>query len=254
MEVKAISRCLGRICLILGLILLALCSIGAGRPVSAAESRAKQGSLGDAPVATAGQTSADLPARLTLRVYNYAHINPDLLYESEQIAQGIFANVGIAVSWQDCPISVTLVPAYPACQSEVGTSDLVLKILPRFMALKLPPMHGYEPLGFARPCPEGEPACDLTVFYYRIEALAGTGYRVDRILGYVIAHEVTHTLLGPGHSNEGIMRGMWSDHDLKQMSLGLGLDFTDEQAARLRSAALRRAEPPTFATNERTAP
>lgn len=205
-------------------------------------------------MAASGRRSAKPTAQLTLLVYNYAHIDRASLSQSEQVATAIFENVGVALSWEDCPLSVTLVRAYPACQSEVGTSDLVLKILPRSMAIKLPPTPGYEPLGFARPCPEGEPACDLTVFYYRIEQLAGAGYRPDRVLGCVIAHEMTHALVGPGHSSEGIMRGTWSDRDLQRMSLGLLLDFTGEQAGKLRSAALRRAEPQTFATNERTAP
>lgn len=220
----------------------------------AAGALAKPAAPKETPVAASGQIPTSLPAQLTLRVYNYVRINPVLLSQSEQMATEIFEKVGIAISWQDCPLSVSLVRAYPACQSEVGTSDLVLKILPRAMAMKLSPTAGYEPLGFARACPAGEPACDLTIFYYRIEALASSGYRADRILGYVIAHEVTHTLLGPGHSSEGIMRGTWSDKELQQMSLGLRLDFTSEQAGKLRSAALRRAEPRTFARNERTAP
>lgn len=248
-----LSRHVLRICLILGLILLALGSIGAGRPASV-EASHKQVPAAEAPVTIGGQISANLPAQLTLRVYNYAHISPALLSQSEQVATEIFENVGVALYWEDCPVSVSLVRAYPACQSEVGTSDLVLKILPRTMAMKLAPTSGYEPLGFARPCPESEPACDLTAFYYRIEELAGAGYRADRILGYVIAHEVTHTLLGPGHSSDGIMRGTWSDYDLQRICSGLQLDFTSEQAGKLRSAAVRRAEPQAFATNERTAP
>jgi len=182
-------------------------------------------------------------ATLTLRAYNYAQAESGLLAGSEKVAGEIFENVGIEIVWVDCPVSKTQSQTYPACLSDMGTTDLVLRIFPRHMAEKLHSPD--EPFGFAQPCPENASACELTVFYFRVDELASKGYRADRVLGYAIAHEVTHVLIGPGHSEEGIMRGEWSRYDLQHISLGLQLDFTDVQSKQLRNAVLRRTTPPS---------
>jgi hypothetical protein len=213
------------------------------RPVTAASSRDRDhDSLGSSGSAANGNHGIASPkSRLTLRVYNYAQIGSAELATSEKVAGGIFASLGIEMDWVDCPASKRKTQADPACDSEMGTADLVLRILPRHMAAKL--RHSYDSLGFAQTCPESEPACELNVFYHRIDELAAKGYRADRILGYVIAHEVAHVLIGPAHSEEGIMRGEWASHDLQHISLGLSLDFSSDQCGKLRQAVLRRAAP-----------
>jgi len=201
----------------------------------------------DPPLARAqarvvSHTVASFDAKVTLRVYNYARIDSESLARSEKVADAIFGNVGIQTLWVDCPTSKEKLRAYPACLSEMGTTDLVVKILPRPMAMKL--RRHTESLGFAQACPETEPACELSVFYYRIDELATKGYKEDRILGYVIAHEVAHVLIGPGHSEDGIMRGEWTPPDLQRISWGLPLNFTSDQSKRLRDTVLRRTTRP----------
>jgi hypothetical protein len=187
--------------------------------------------------------ASGLDARLVLRVYRYARIDPELLEAAEKVAAEIFENVGIRTEWMECPATPGEAEAYPACQSEMGSADLVVRLLPQRMAEKI--RASEEALGFAQTCPESEPACELSVFYARIDKLAADGYRADRILGYVMAHEVAHVLIGPGHSDEGIMRREWSPHDLQRISWGLTLDFTRDQAKRLRFAVQRRTKPRT---------
>jgi len=177
-------------------------------------------------------------AKLALRVYNYAPVDREVLARSEKITEAIFAESGIAIVWMDCTPLRGEFPPNPACPYDMGASDLVLRLLPRRMAIRLATPH--EPLGFAQQCPEVEPACELTVFYFRVEELAADGHRPELILGHVMAHEVAHVLIGPGHSGDGIMRREWSREELRRMSLGLQLSFTSVQSARLRDAVLRR--------------
>jgi hypothetical protein len=177
-------------------------------------------------------------AKLTLRVYDYARVDASSLARSERLTSAIFERIGIKVAWTDCPLSQAAFRAYPACQSNGGPADLVLRILPRSMALKLSAPG--EPLGFALPCPDSEPGCELTAFAFRIEQAAAQGYPADSVLAYVIAHEVAHVLIGPGHSLHGIMRGEWSRHELALMCRGGHPRFTDDQARNLRAAVLRR--------------
>src|SRR5579872_2678661 len=146
------------------------------------------------PRAPARATTASHPptprATLTLRLYNYARIDPVSLARSEQVASAIFENLGIEIVWMDCSVSKLPSRSSPVRQSDMEPTDLVLRVLPRHMALKL--AARYEPLGSAQTCPENEPACELNVFYHRVDELAVEGYRENRILGYVIAHEVAH--------------------------------------------------------------
>jgi hypothetical protein len=190
-----------------------------------------------------GHPAPTLDAKLTLRVYNYAHVDAVSLARSEKVAAEAFENLGVELVWVDCPVPKAHSRAYAACQSDMGPIDLVLRILPRHMAIKLAARD--EALGSARTCSEREPACELSVFYCcRVDELAVAGYREDRILGYVIAHEVAHVLLGPGHSEEGIMRGQWTRNDLQRISWGLPLDFSKDQSRELRNAVLRRMKHP----------
>ena len=41
----------------------------------------------------------------------------------------------------------------------------------------------------------------------------GFGLVFDLLMGYAVAHEVGHCLLGPGHSYAGLMRGTWKRED-----------------------------------------
>jgi len=66
-----------------------------------------------------------------------------------------------------------------------------------------------------------------------------------------MAHEVAHVLIGPGHSEDGIMRREWSREELRRMSLGLQLSFTSVQSVRLRDAVLRRIKRPIPETSTR---
>ena len=182
-------------------------------------------------------------AKLTLRVYNYARTDPVSLASSEKVADAILEKAGIEAVWVNCPLSQKEVRAHPSCDSEMGTADLVLRILPRRMAAKL--HHPNEPLGFAQICSETEPACELTVLDHEIEELGTRGYRADRIMGHTIAHEIAHVLIGPRHSEEGIMRGEWTSTELQRISWGISLDFAGNQSTQLRNAALRRTTPPT---------
>ena len=180
--------------------------------------------------------------KLTLRVYDYVSIDSQVLARAQKTTEAIFEASGIGIIWMDCtPVRGEFLPS-PVCPSDMEASDLVLRFFPRRMGMKLATPS--EPLGFAQECPEMEPACELTVFYFRVDELTAGGHRAEFILGHVIAHEVAHVLIGPGHSEDGIMRRAWSREELRRMSLGLQLGFTREQSRRLQDAVLRRMKLP----------
>jgi hypothetical protein len=190
-------------------------------------------------VTTVPRPTAGQRPELTLRVYNYARLDPVSLASSERVAAAIFAAAGIETAWVNCPRSQVEYAARPACQTNARPTDIDLKILTRPMAEKLQVRN--EPAGFALPCSDSQPGCEVTVFYYLVDELRTYGYRTDSILGHVIAHEVAHVLIGGAHSEHGIMRGQWSRWELQRMSWGLLLCFSDEQSEALRAAVVRRA-------------
>lgn len=61
--------------------------------------------------------------------------------------------------------------------------------------------------------------------------VAGLGVTFERLLGYTLAHEAGHCLLGPGHSYAGLMRGVWDRKDADEMSR-LSLHLTKQENRR----------------------
>jgi hypothetical protein len=218
--------------------LACIASLVLSAAIALAESASGNPNVAFVSEASKSHPPSTIDARLTLRVYNYAHIDQASLDLSEWVAAESFQSVGIETVWVDCPVSKSEAWTYRACESAMGTTDLVVRILPQHMAAKLHVIA--EVLGSAQQCSENEPACELNVFYHHVDQLATKGYRGDRILGYAIAHEVAHVLIGPGHSDEGIMRGEWTHDDLQRISWGMHLGFTNQQSKRLREAVLRR--------------
>ena len=72
--------------------------------------------------------------------------------------------------------------------------------------------------------------------YYQAVQTLGTTKQIELtpLLGYVIAHELGHLLLGPGHAPNGVMRAVWSPMDLGAIRRGC-LRFGPAEAARMRS-------------------
>jgi hypothetical protein len=230
-------------CRLVAALILAMGSILSVR-VSGASGSSGEPSPGGQGRGTAGGTGlgrrliSNPEVKLTLRVYDYVPIDPVLLARAERVTDAIFAESGIRIVWMDCtPLRGEFVPR-ETCPSDMEASDLVLRFFPRRMAMKVATPK--EPLGFAQQCPETEPACELTVFYFRVDELTAEGHRAEVLLGHVIAHEVAHVLIGPGHSEEGIMRREWSREELGRMSLGLQMSFSSAQSRQLQDAVLRR--------------
>jgi len=190
--------------------------------------------------AAVSRSKTDIQPTLTLRVYNYAHLDADVLTSAEHVAQTILNNAGAVTVWVDCPVSSADPARYPGCQKGMQTTDFVIRLLSASMASRLP--AGNEPFGFAQYCPDSERGCVVNIFCAKIDELAWrAGGRTARILGHTMAHELGHLLLGDNaHSPSGIMRGVWLPEDLKFMRWG-ELTFTLRQSDQIRNSLLRRA-------------
>ncbi|HXJ96360.1 MAG TPA: hypothetical protein VMT20_26280 [Terriglobia bacterium] len=182
---------------------------------------------------------SDLRPQVTLRVYNYAHLDSEFLLNARQVVAAIFRAADVEAMWIDCPLSPEEFERYPACQQKARTTDFVVRLITASMAARVPTNDG--PLGFAQRCPDDERECVATVFYAKVDELAVRGdARAHRILGHAIAHEVGHLLLGPNaHSSSGLMRGLWTPDNLRFMNWSY-LFFTPRQCNQLRASLGRR--------------
>jgi hypothetical protein len=187
-------------------------------------------------VQTAPDDNKATNPRITLRVYNYARVPSPILVHAKHEASNIFRRAGVETTWLDCRLSVADAPT-PACDRPFGPADLILRLLSSSMARRLATKGDVcgVALGIKDP-----PATYAYIFYGCVLDLANRGYIVEGgILAAVMAHEVGHLLLGPGHSPSGIMRAKWTREDLAIIQVGFLL-FTPHQSVLIRSEILAR--------------
>ena len=180
-------------------------------------------------------------AAITLRVYDYTHMDRPQLLAAENVAAAVLSEAGLEARWVDCPTSRAEWGIYPDCQSAWQVNDFLLKVLPKPMADLLP--KGKDALGSTPECAV-DAICTTSIFYHRVSSVFETGGKasVPVLLGRAMAHELGHMLLGDdSHASKGIMRASWSDQDLK-LEARPYLLFTPEQSRRMKTRLSLRTE------------
>jgi hypothetical protein len=155
-------------------------------------------SVGLFALCTISEAVAQPAASLRLQVYDFAAADPEVLRQARSIVEGIFKAAGVDASWVTCGGSPAAVP----CGAQPGPTDFVVRIVRQGEPPDVAHVCGLSPRG-DRP----NTGHHLLVF----KDCVTSGARKLRwpeglLLGYVIAHEVGHLLLPPGHSRAGIMQ------------------------------------------------
>jgi len=184
--------------------------------------------------AVAGPKQADT-IRLSVSVFNDAEVRPFVLATAQRRAEIVLAEAGVEVIWLDCGT-----PGHWA--TGTGCSALAY---PTHLSVRLAKdgtHRAKDAFGesFLDDRGEGNYA---SVYMAPLASSKALGV-VDEgnLLGYVIAHELGHLLLGENsHSPEGVMRAVWQFEDLWQAAMGRLL-FTATQAERMRARYLAVAE------------
>ena len=146
-----------------------------------------------------------------------------LLWDSQTTATEIFAKIGIDLTWRSGRSR-----RRATCAGESGTRDLAIEIVPY-----APTSINDGALAMARPY--GDSSVHIMIFYSRVAPLLREHDSAQaKILGHVLAHEITHVLQGMArHSETGIMRARWTRDDYSQMGVG-GLRFGAEDVRFIR--------------------
>lgn len=161
-------------------------------------------------------------------VHNYAGVESAVLKQAEKTAARVLATGGVQVRWLDCQQNSE---QPEQCENEPDPSVLVLHVLPAGVTRRAAPSGS---LGFAVPSKPGEFGAFAGVFYDRVKRLSSRGFSEPAILGYAIAHELGHLLLGfEAHSEDGIMKAEWHRKELKRAE-NATLVFDRGQRSRIR--------------------
>jgi len=154
--------------------------------------------------------------KIAIRIFDYANLAQNSREEMITEAGRIFLKAGIETSWVNCRNQQQNEQPVPACESPLGPTDLLLRILPGDIpqSAKLPETA----LGFAVVKREG--GSMASVYLRRIEAIAQGGLATKgQLLGHAAAHEVGHLLLGTlEHSPSGIMKADWRGKTLDSIA------------------------------------
>jgi hypothetical protein len=180
------------------------------------------------------RTSACLPCILSLAwapcsaqtlvigLYDYSGLSVRETTRLTEAAVQAFGHSGIHLVWRYCR-GVLAVPPETTCQGGMKGREIVVRLLSAGH-----PGSNDERMGSAVVNADGGTYADVFVPAVRAQA---AGFRVafDILLGYALAHEAGHCLLGPGHTYAGLMRGAWNRRDAGEISR-LSLHLTKQEA------------------------
>ena len=154
--------------------------------------------------------------KLTVVIYDHAHLNAETLRAADSTMSAIFRGVGVQVVWREGF-------AYAAQRRNVlnpppeDPATLIVKLQPESEAARYGVHSVCGGLGFES---------GAIIFVRRFDAIW---------LGYIMAHELGHILLGPNaHSIVGIMRGTLRNEDWEKAAQGT-LGFTRRQNQQIRT-------------------
>lgn len=172
------------------------------------------------------------PRWLILSVFNDASVPAEILAHGEARAAHILAQTGIQVEWLNCPAGGSHIPdqfEQPSpCSRIAYPSHLSVRIVLAGRSVR----EGI--FGEAYTDSEGKGTYIKLYYAHLAEPNAHRPLGEGELLGYVIAHEVGHLLLGTdSHSHQGIMQGRWEDPQLREAGKG-NLQFTPSQAGLMR--------------------
>ena len=185
---------------------------------------------------------------LTVLVYIYAPIPQHDLAIAERTASDIFQNVGVKMSWVDCPLTRPRAELNPACTTPHTPTDIRLNVVPDIAE---GPWVEKFAMGMAVPIPPPRHGQFAYISYARAKTvlLETPQLSLGQLLGHGIAHEIGHLLLGTNsHSPSGLMSAHWSTRELKLAARGQ-LTFSIDQAVAIRGdVRARRAQQETAAS------
>ena len=175
-----------------------------------------------------------LALSVLVRIHDAYEIPSHQLATARTTVEGIMKSAGVAVTWPRCP-----------CLSPVNPGELVVRITASV------PASTPGSLGFSFVDIGQRTGTLATVFADRVHSLAAiAGVDEGELLGRVIAHEISHLLIGTrDHGARGLMRGEWRASELA-LQRPTDWVFSRSEGVAIRRALKRRTSesPPALLT------
>jgi hypothetical protein len=163
--------------------------------------------------------------RMSVSVCTEGHPGARLVAEAESEAAAVFRSVDVEIAWTQCrsaPIG-----------EEAARQHWFTVRLRTGKPFFTTPMLSLDTLGEAF-FADDQPAYLAEVYYEAAQQFASLrGVDPGVLLGCVMAHELGHLLLGPGHARHGIMRQAWNSLELDEMRFGR-LKFDSAESDQIR--------------------
>ena len=177
-----------------------------------------------------GRTPDSFP-HIQVSLFDDARVSRGTLAKAEARASAIFARAGIDVDWLACAQRdpADFAPSSSLCSDLSWPTRLSVRIIPRGRSI------ASDVFGQAFVDDSGQGV--YSNVYYENLALSPNhpGVSDGDMLGYVLAHEIGHLLLGTNsHADSGLMQAHWRDAAL-HAAAERALFFTTAQSALLRS-------------------
>jgi hypothetical protein len=194
-------------------------------------------------LSTAALSQASPHLKVTIVIYDSAHVGAKTLGRTERIAGTILQTAEIESRWDTGPVQDlgnlgTDFTAYSRgdCEHRPTSAILRVHILPR-----APSGVAAQALGYSLPCPKG--GVQVTIFADRAATVSEMGGPTfGRVLGYAIAHELGHVLLHSGaHDAAGLMKGIWSKRDWQRAAVSI-IPFSPTDVQRIAALHQRVAD------------
>jgi hypothetical protein len=179
-----------------------------------------------------GAQPPDAGMQIEVQIYNYSKVPHEMLVRAEQESARIFERIGIATIWLDCPLTSQEAVRNRAHALPDAPTRLALRFLSNSMADSL----GVDGDIFGSALLPAEVGFGVVANVYadRTRELADRR-EFEVILGWVIAHELGHLLLGEHrHAAAGIMHARWRARELKPNGQAAML-FLPAEAKRIRA-------------------
>lgn len=185
------------------------------------------------PCITLGsRVDTDRPSvNVSISVFNDAHVEPFVLAVAQQKAESVFHRAGITLNWIDCGSPGNWRPE-AGCQDVSFPAHLSVRLVTR--------KRGLSAETFGQSYLDGRGQGSYANVYAASLASAKALALINEgdLLGYVVAHEVGHLLLGKSsHSPDGLMRAKWEVGQLLDAAHGK-LGFTSGEAELMRARYL----------------
>lgn len=186
-------------------------------------------SLASLLLTTTPQVATSVPGfAVTVALFNDARVPSAVLAGAQETTSYIFSKSGIDINWMLCGREDESPEERNACSQSEFPAHLDVHIVSACPRLPT------SVFGISYLSPEGI-GSQADVFYIRIAAFRQSPAEMPTLLGYAMAHELGHLLLGTSsHSPTGLMRADWRTRDLTGMAQG-GLVFSNEQAQRMKA-------------------